>query len=259
MKSPIQFATQLAQETGELLLEYFHIKGTRANLKPDRTVVTEADLAADKLIADSISAAFPEDHILSEEGDTIVEEINSPIWVIDPLDGSTNFSLGMHTWGVSIARVVEGMPDTAALFFPMFGELYTSQRNQGAFLNEEPIQVKPLEKGHPAAFITCCSRTFRNYQVNLRYKPRIFGSAAYDLCVIARGAAIIGFQAQPKIWDLSAGWLLVQEAGGVLKPFEGSMPFPLTANIDYDQVFFPTIMAADDDLAREAHTKITLR
>jgi myo-inositol-1(or 4)-monophosphatase len=257
MINPLQFAAQLAQETGELLLEHFHIKGTPANLKPDRTVITKADLAADKLISDSIRAAFPDEKILSEEADTSVGQIDRPIWVIDPLDGTTNFSLGLHTWGVSIARMVEGMPDTAALFFPILGELYTSQRDQGAFLNDEPIHVKPFEKGQPAAFITCCSRTFRHYQVNLRYKPRVFGSAAYDLCLVARGAAILGFQAQPKIWDLAGGWLLMQEAGGIVEPFEGPMPFPLIPHEDYDRTVYPIIMAADDDLAKKARSKIT--
>ncbi len=256
MTNPLQFATQLAQETGELLREHFHIQGIPVNLKPDRTVITEADRAADKLISDSIHKAFPDEKILSEEANTTVGQIDCPIWVIDPLDGTTNFSLGLHTWGVSIARVVEGMPDTAALFFPILRELYTSQRDQGAFLNEEPIHVKPLEKNQPAAFITCCSRTFRHYRVNLRYKPRIFGSAAYDLCLVARGAAILGFQAQPKIWDLAGGWLLIEEAGGIVEPFEGPMPFPLTPYENHDRIFYPIIMAADDDLAKEARSKI---
>ena len=257
MTTPLQFATQLAQETGELLLGHFHIKGTPANLKPDQTVITEADKAADKLISDSIREAFPGEKILSEEGDTTSGQTDQPIWVIDPLDGTTNFSLGLHIWGVSIARVVEGMPDTAALYFPMLGELYTSQRDQGAFLNNEPVHVKPFEKGQPAAFITCCSRTFRHYQVNLRYKPRVFGSAAYDLCLVARGAAILGFQAQPKIWDLAGGWLLIHEAGGIIEAFEGPMPFPLIPQKDYEHTFYPIIMAADDNLAKKARAKIT--
>jgi myo-inositol-1(or 4)-monophosphatase len=256
MNHPLQFASQLAQETGELLLEYFHIKGIPANLKPDRTVITKADQAADELISASIRDAFPGEKIVSEEADTTVGQINHPIWVIDPLDGTTNFSLGLHTWGVSIARIVKGMPDTAALFFPILRELYTSQRDQGAFLNGEPIHVKPLEKDQPAAFATCCSRTFRHYQVNLRYKPRIFGSAAYDLCLVARGAAILGFQAQPKIWDLAGGWLLVEEAGGIVEPFEGPTPFPLTPHEDYERIFYPIIMAANDDLAKEVRSKI---
>lgn len=257
MTKSLQFATQLAQETGELLLEHFHIKGIPANLKPDKTVVTKADQAADKLISDSIRNAFPNEKILSEEGDTTAGKIDHPIWVIDPLDGTTNFSLGLHTWGVSIARVVKGMPDTAVLYFPILEELYTSQRDQGAFLNNEPIHVKPFEKGQPAAFITCCSRTFRHYQVNLRYKPRVFGSAAYDMCMVARGAAILGFQAQPKIWDLAGGWLLLHEAGGIIEPFEGPIPFPLIPHKDYEHTFYPIIMAADDSLAKKAHAKIT--
>jgi myo-inositol-1(or 4)-monophosphatase len=257
MNNPLQFAAQLAQDTGKLLTEHFDIRGTRGTLKLDRTVVTEADLAANNLIIDAIQAAYPQDEIISEEGATVSERNDRPVWVIDPLDGTTNFSLGLHVWGVSIGRLVNGMPDTAALYFPLLGELYTAQRGQGAFLNDEAIQVKPLEKNQPAAFLAFSSHTFKHYQVKLRYKPRVIGSAAYDLCLVARGAAIIGFLAKPKIWDLAAGWLVVEEAGGVVEPLDGTNPFPISSHIDYEEDCCPTIMAADNDLIRQARKGIT--
>ncbi|TES89570.1 MAG: hypothetical protein E3J88_05740 [Anaerolineales bacterium] len=256
MSTPLRFAEETARKAGDLLLEHFHLMGTRANLKSDRTVVTEADLAVDKFIAEAIKAAFPEDDILSEEGTTLLEKLDRPIWIIDPLDGTTNFSLGLPIWGVSISRLVNGEPDSAALFYPLLNELYTTQRSQGAFLNGNPIQVKPYEKGQPAAFFTCCSRTFRRYHVKIPYKARILGSATYDMCTVARGAAIMGFLSNPKIWDIAGGWLVVHEAGGIVETLEAPNPFPLITGTDYNEMSYPLLMAADISLARQVREGI---
>lgn len=256
MHTPLQFAIQLAQETGQLLAGRFKLQGTRSTLKPDRTVVTEADYAANCFICDAIRETYPEDEIISEESNTNIEGSDNPVWVVDPLDGTTNYSLGLHLWGVSIGRLVNGMPDSAAIHFPLLGELYTAQRGQGAFLNDTPIQVKPLEKDQPAAFVALSSHTFKGYQAKFRYKTRVLGSACYDLCMVARGAAIIGFLAKSKIWDLAAGWLVVEEAGGVIEPYEDVMPFPIFPHIEYEKIFYPTIMAADEDLMRQAREGI---
>src|SRR4030067_2947007 len=100
-----QLAAQLARQAGGLLLHYFKPTGTSANLKSDRSVVTEADLAADRLIADAIRKAYPGDGLLSEELQTTLGENSSTVWVIDPLDGTTNFSLGLPIWGVGSGRL----------------------------------------------------------------------------------------------------------------------------------------------------------
>jgi len=257
MVSPLQFATQLVQKAGELLANRFQLHGTHSTLKPDRTVVTEADLAADRLLYESIHEAYPEELIISEEGRTTLERNYAPVWVIDPLDGTTNFSLGLHTWGVSVGRLVDGVPDIAALYFPILGELYTAQRGKGAFLNRKPIRVRPLEKDQPAAFLALSSHSFKRYQIELRYKSRVLGSACYDLCMVARGVAVIGFLAKPKLWDLAAGWLVVEEAGGLIESHHGEKPFPLLPHTDYEDIFYPTIMAADRDLLQQAHQGIT--
>lgn len=256
MNTPLQFATQLAQETGKLLSNRFKLQGTIGTLKADRTVVTEADHAANQLICNAIREAYPEEEIISEESNTIIEGSDNPVWVIDPLDGTTNFSLGLHIWGVSIGRLVDGMPDSAAIYFPLLGELYTARHGQGAFLNDTPIRVKPLEKDQPAAFVALSSHTFKGYQIKFRYKARVLGSACYDLCMVARGAAIIGFLAKPKIWDLAAGWLVLEEAGGVVETHDDAKPFPISPHIDYEEDFYPTMMAADEDLMRQAREGI---
>ena len=134
MNDPVQFAVNLALQTGNLLRKFFNPAGIPASSKPDQTVVTEADLAADKLVIDTIHEHYPQDEIISEESSHHLANHQSPIWIIDPLDGTTNFSLGLAIWGVSIARLVNGVPQLGVLYFPMINELYTTRRGSGAFL-----------------------------------------------------------------------------------------------------------------------------
>jgi myo-inositol-1(or 4)-monophosphatase len=254
--NPLTFANNLTRQTGELLLEYFSPRGRKASLKSDRTVVTEADLAADRLITTAIQENFPDDTLLSEELHPEVGEETGAVWVIDPLDGTTNFSLGLHYWGTSIARLEGGWPQVAALYFPLFDELYSAQKGIGASLNGESLQIKLPDKSQPISFFSCCSRTFRRYDVRVPYKTRILGAASYTLCAVARGSAILGFEATPKIWDIAGGWLVVKEAGGMVETLDGSQPFPLLPGRDYSKRDYPILTAAIAEEITKAHSWI---
>jgi myo-inositol-1(or 4)-monophosphatase len=255
--TPLTFAANLARQAGQLLLEHYRLSGTATRLKADRSVVTEADLAADRFIAESIRAAYPQDGLVSEELQPVSPARMETVWVIDPLDGTTNFALGIPLWGVSIARLVDGFPDTAALYFPLTQELYTAQRGSGSFLNEGQIVVKPPVKGQINAFFACCSRTHQRYAVRVPYKTRILGSAAYNICSVGRGAAVLAFEATAKVWDLAAAWLVAAEAGGIVEPLHGPAPFPLEAGVDYRERSFPCLAAATPELAKKAHEQIS--
>lgn len=249
------FTAGLARDTGEILRRYFEQPGRRARYKPDNTLLTEADLAADRHIRTVIRAVFPDDAILSEEEGTVFPLDGGPTWVIDPLDGTTNFSQGLHHWGVSIARIVDGFPQTAALSFPVIGELYTAHTGQGAWLNGSPLTVPPADS-HMVSFFLCDSRLHRRYTTTIRYKPRILGSAAYTFCAIAKGIGVIGFESVPKIWDIAAAWLVLREAGGALAALEEV--FPLEPGSDYARRSFPLIGAADEGHLAAAQEKIQL-
>ena len=140
---PLSFAIQLAQEVGKLLFGYFQSDELHAELKSDRSVVTQADLEADRVIKLAIRRGYPDDFLLSEEVQPGEAGLEIPpdraVWIIDPLDGTTNFSLGLHYWGVLLARLVNGWPELAVLYFPAVNELYTAQRGRGACLNHEPL------------------------------------------------------------------------------------------------------------------------
>lgn len=252
----LDFATDLARETGELLLSYFGTDRTNTRRKADHTVVTDADMAADRLITERIQAAFPGDAIVSEELNNDYTKPADAVWVVDPLDGTSNFSQGLHAWGVSIARLVDGQPDTAALYFPKFDELYAAQRGHGATLNGERIEVAAPDDQH-IKFIGFCSRAQKHYDINLpSYKPRIYGSAAYDFCLIARGLALVQFQSRPKVWDVAAGHLVAVEAGGVFHYLNDAVPWPLEPGKPYAKVSYPVIVAANNDVLNEVRSNI---
>jgi myo-inositol-1(or 4)-monophosphatase len=255
----LNFAAQLARETGDLLCQYYQHTGIQATLKSDRTVVTEADLAADQLLRTRITETYPDDGILSEEAGTVYPKGKSVVWIIDPLDGTTNFSLGLHYWGISIARLVDGYPDLGVLYFPLMDELFTASKGGGAFLNGSRLEVKPINPGQPTSFFSCCSRAYRYYDVNIRYKIRILGSAAYGLATVARGSAILAFEVTPKIWDFSASWLITREAGGLIAPLDGDDPYPLVPDVDYGSKSFPLLTAATPELLAEGRSKIRKR
>jgi myo-inositol-1(or 4)-monophosphatase len=263
------FLHKLVREAGQLLLKHFLNRDYKTKRKADQTIVTEADLAADRYIAESILAAYPDDILLSEElqpsytieqdpepgrtdlrveADSALTKAyrrNRHVWIVDPIDGTTNFSLGLPIWGVLITRLTDGMPDITTMYFPGLDELYTARKGGGAFLNGEPVHVQPAELQETSTFFTCCSRTYRYYNIKVPYKPRILGSAAYSFCSVGRGAAALGFEATPKMWDIAGGWLFVHEAGGLVKTFDGSQPFPLAPGISYSTQSYPIIIAAD--------------
>src|SRR4030042_3212658 len=199
MSDPLEYATRLALQSGELLKKYYNLAGIQASQKPDKTVVTEADLAADRLITKSIHEQYPKDEIISEESSLFIENASSPTWVIDPLDGTTNFTLGLPVWGVSIARLIDGHPQMGVLYFPLINELYIAHHRSGASLNYSPIHTREPDPIQPMSFFACCSRSFCNYNISVPYKPRIMGSACYSFCLVARGSALLGLEATRKL------------------------------------------------------------
>ncbi len=253
----LSFAIQLAHQAGELLVDHFRRRENEISLKVDRSIVTSADLSADRWITHAIQEAFPQDSVLSEElHPALPAEPGKAIWIIDPLDGTTNFSLGLFYWGTVIAYCISGCPELAVLHFPLLGETYSAQRGQGAFLNGLPLRVKSPDPQDKTTVFACCSRTFREYDVGIRYKARILGSASYSYCMVAKGIALMAFEAWPKIWDIAAGWLLVQEAGGFIASLTPDSPFPLQAGSEYSQRNFPTLAAATSELLQKGQGQI---
>jgi myo-inositol-1(or 4)-monophosphatase len=251
----LDIAKDAALKAGSLLSDQFWTGNQVGSLKADRTLVTEADEAADQLIREIILNAFPEDGILSEEASTTLPETEY-VWIIDPLDGTVNFSRGLNYWGVSIARLKNGYPDTAAVFFPLTDELFTASLGEGASLNGKQLRVNPEYNPDLFPIFVHCSRMHETYQVDLPYKKRSLGAAAYHLCLIANNTAILGFESTVRIWDFAASWLIIQEAGGVVESFGDQQPFPAIPGKDYHKVPFPIAAAISENVLAEARKKV---
>ena len=248
----LSFTVDLAREAGALLKEYFRVDGVASSIKPDRSLVTRADIEADELIRSAIHKGYPDDGILSEEESTYFPEGFKNVWVIDPLDGTTNYSLGLHYWGVSIARFRDGQPQFSVVYFPIMDEMFAAQRGQGATLNGEKHTVPDPQENAPASFFAHCSRTCKRYHVEIPYKRRSLGAAAYHICTVAKGSAIISLEVTPKLWDIAGAWLVVEEAGGSITTLAGGEPFPALTGVDYQYQPYTTLAAANPDLLDQA-------
>jgi myo-inositol-1(or 4)-monophosphatase len=254
----LELAKSTAVSVGKYLLKHFNGSGNRAEMKPDRTLVTKADLEADFLIQEEIKGEYPADGILSEEGNTTYPNKEN-VWILDPLDGTVNFSLGLHYWGVSIAHLRDGYPQNAVVYFPVIDELYSASAGKGAELNSQPLRISDPRVHSPYPIFIHCSRMHDHYRTTLPFKRRSLGAATYSMCLVAKGIAILTFESTPKIWDFAASWLIVEEAGGIIQSLDGQHPFPAQPGTNYHGHAVTLIGAANEDIMNEAITGIVRR
>ncbi len=241
------FAQGLALQIGRRLARRFEEARNHPRRKADRSLVTDADLEADEALTAALEAAFPGVPVLSEERATALPATDAA-WVLDPLDGTTNFALGLPMWGVLLAFVENGFPAVGVAYFPVMDELFVAIRGQGAFRNGEAIRTRGVDAAHDTAFALVCSRSQRRYRLQWPWKLRILGSAGYDIAMVARGVAIAALESTTKVWDLATPALLLSEAGGHWETLGGQPLFPLQTDRDYKTLDFPILAAASPDL-----------
>lgn len=225
-------AESMAREAGALLKDRF--RGERAadaRAKSPRNIVTEADLAAERLIRARIEERFPGHAIVGEE--YAPREGSGVSWYIDPLDGTTNFAAGIPHWAVSIGAVDDRGPAAGAVYDPIRDELFLAARGAGATLNGRRLAVSPataLEESLVATGFASmrghapdhrCLDRFTAAIVQVKGVRRL-GSAALDLAYVAAGRFEVFFEEALSGWDTAAGALLVREAGGVVCDYRGS-------------------------------------
>jgi myo-inositol-1(or 4)-monophosphatase len=218
-------------KAGELIREYTAKRSSiSVTLKGPSDFVTQVDRACEELIIEAIRSRFPDHHIMAEEttNDGFQDGIT---WVIDPLDGTTNFIHGFPFVAVSIAACRSGSPLVGLVLDPVREELFSAVKGEGAYLNDEPIHVREsatLEDSLIATGFPYRTRPIiESYLKSLRHifeavsGIRRAGAAALDLAYVAAGR-VDGFW-EPGLapWDVAAGALLVQEAGGIVSDFWG--------------------------------------
>ena len=226
----ISDAGQIARAAGQLILE-MSTKQRQISYKSARDMVTEVDKASEDFIVSEIRFRYPDHEILAEEGGSTISKSSSYRWIIDPLDGTTNFVHGFPVFAVSIGIELDGELYAAAVFDPNQNELFTAGLGKGALLNGAPIHVsKTLELGKSLLATGFSYFNDDYFKLNMELWASIYGktqglrragAAAIDLAWLACGRLDGVWEFSLKPWDIAAGALLVTEAGGIISGPQG--------------------------------------
>lgn len=214
----LEVATQAARDAGAAILAVWNRDFSAVEKADGKGPLTEADLAANAILIDAITAAFPDDGILSEETKDTPERLGKRrCWILDPLDGTKEFTLKIPEFCVSVGFVVDGRPAVGALYNPATDELIAGEVGVGATLNGEPVRVSA--KDSLAGSRLLVSRTemkkgwFARWEGQLDLEP--MGSVAWKFGLVAAGRAEASFTPQPRNeWDLCGGVACILAAGG---------------------------------------------
>jgi myo-inositol-1(or 4)-monophosphatase len=233
----LDVALQAASEAGRLLVDKQN-EARQIAFKGEADLVTDADRASEELIARLLLEAYPGDALLAEEsGYTPSSLAGGRMWVVDPLDGTTNYAHRFPLYAVSIALVVDDVVQVGVVTVPPLGETFEAVRGGGARLNGAPVAPSGCHELGRALLVTGFPYDPGERQLNLDHWNRFvmeaqavrrIGSAAYDLCCVACGRFDGYWERGPSAWDLAAGSLLVSEAGGIVSSYNGE-PFDLHA------------------------------
>lgn len=237
----LNIAINSALKAGNILVNNIgKISKRNIKLKKAFDFVTHIDKKSEEIIINTIKRKFPEHRFLSEES-IHDKEISGYRWIIDPLDGTTNFIHQYMLFSISIALQKDGEIVLGVIYDPVKKELFTAQKGRGAFLNNKPIHVSKTSKLKDSLIIT--GFPFRNKSVIDKYIAifkKLFlkvsdirrdGSAALDLAFVACGRCDGFFEIGLSPWDIAAGSIIIKEAGGIITDFTGNDSFLKTGNI----------------------------
>lgn len=225
----------IVRRAGELVRSASDVTAATHEKNGPADLVTEYDLAVQRFLRQELLTLLPEADFFGEEGQH--DALTSPwTFIVDPIDGTTNFVRGFAYTNISVALAKDGQVEYAVVYAPLAGELYAARRGGGATLNGRAIHVSGRDPGH--SLVVCGSTIYdrsytdRHFAI-LRHlydrclDYRRFASAALDCCMVACGRAEIFFECRLSPWDYAAGSLIAQEAGGVAVRLDGSFLDPL--------------------------------
>lgn len=238
MNNLLSHTIEITKAAGSAIMAYYRDRDsfTVTNKSPDNPL-TDADLAADNLLRERLTALLPETGWLSEETRDSPERLaRELVWVVDPLDGTKEFVMGIPEFTVSVGLVEAGQPVLAVIYNPPTGELYHAHRGQGAYLNGRPVTISPRSQLTGAAIDASRSERkrgeFEPFEETLQIKT--MGSIAYKLARVAAGQADATWSRGPKNeWDICAGVMLIEEAGGTCRNLDDN---PITFNQSWPKV-----------------------
>ncbi|WP_028954158.1 inositol monophosphatase family protein [Synechocystis sp. PCC 7509] len=228
----LEIATEAALAAGEVLLDYLGNIGTATQKGRPGDLVTVADKASEAVVLEILQRHFPNHSILAEESGKLGLAESQYLWAIDPLDGTTNYAHQYPFFAVSIGLLVDGIPEVGVIFDPFAQELFRAARGLGATKNRRPIQVSTTNKLSESLLVSGFAydrheTADNNYAefchlTHLTQGVRRSGSAALDLAHVACGRLDGYWERGIAPWDISAGVILLQEAGGKVTAYDQS-------------------------------------
>jgi myo-inositol-1(or 4)-monophosphatase len=222
LEEMLTFTKGLARAGGALALSYYG----KANplLKYDYHLITEADLAVQEYIRREVQVAYPNHKFLGEEGKKFPEDrdLQEPLWVVDPVDGSAAFCAGLPIWGVSISLFDGTRPVLGVFHLPATGELYSAVAGGKAMLNDREISVRDEAVDNESLLLTY-SRFHSDFLTHFPGKVRSLGSTVAHIAYVARGAACGAILGNVHVWDVAAGQVILQAAGGSIRDLSGRL------------------------------------
>ena len=220
----------IVREAGSIVLSATDITGKTTEKNGAADLVTKYDVAVENFLREKLTALLPDSLFYGEESEQCGDPEKGWVFVVDPIDGTTNFVRGLNQSAISVALYNDGIPEYGVVFDPIKNEMFSAQRGKGAFLNGSPIHVsdRPLDKGIFGMGTALYHREFSEVTISVLdqlFKRscdfRRMGAAALDLCYVAAGRYDAFFEFSLAPWDFAAGRLIITEAGGLLCTMEG--------------------------------------
>ena len=223
---------KIVREAGVVAMRYFSdLNGLAVKHKRARDLVTDADVAVEKYLQETLSRRCPEYGFWGEESGQSANQTSR--WIVDPIDGTHSFAKGQYFWGISVALEIDGELIMGAVYAPALDDYYTAEKGKGSWKNGQTIRVS-AETELANSMISTGFACLRSYleENNLQRFCRIaqattgqrrFGSAALDLCLVADGQVDAYWEQELNLYDVAAGALIALEAGGSVTDFKGNI------------------------------------
>lgn len=237
----LKIAIDAAEKASKIIKKFSEERMLNIRSKGLNDLLTDADLAAEESIIKTIRNSFPSDSFLAEESSPSLDSLNGRVWIIDPIDGTTNFSHGFGVYCVSIALWIDGIAKVGVIKQVVSNELFYAIKGGGSFLNNKAISVSKNSELLDSLIFTGFPYTdfhlvdhylalFKNLMQKIHGLRRP-GAASYDLCMVACGRADGFFEYGLNAWDVAAGSLIIQEAGGIVSDWAYSNNYLLGKRI----------------------------
>ncbi len=255
-KSELDFAREMAKDAGEIMQQYFRSEDIETEWKADHTPLTIADKKINDLLIERVEKHYPSYGVIGEESSYMEER--DMVWVVDPIDGTVPYSLGIPTSTFCLAlvdRTTDGQSTVAVVYDPFLDHLYTATKGTGAYLNERKLKTLPTEDFHHSYLaVNGFSKKIENGRVLIRPgklmekirndhggKCLTFQSHVYTAMKVASGELVGSVLAFGSPWDAAASSLIVEEAGGMSTDLDGKKR-------RYDEFANGTVIAANENI-----------